>query len=68
MLTKHTGEASYKRDAEDIRTNIRDTRQRKKRRHVMSIRSRFASQINILLRNTRKRIRNLRKGVIARTL
>jgi hypothetical protein len=67
-LTEHIGEASYRREVEDIGTNTRDTRQRKRRRRVMSIRSRFASRTNILLRNARRRIRNLKRGVIARTL
>ena len=68
MLTEHTGEVSHRREVEDIGTNIRDTRQRRRRRRVTSIRSRFASRTNILLRNIRRRIRNLKRGVIARTL
>jgi hypothetical protein len=68
MLTEHTREASYKREVEDIGANTRDTRQRRRRRRVTSTRSRFASRTNILLRNTRRHIRSLKTGVIARTL
>ena len=68
MLTKHTGEASHRREVEDIGANTRDTRQRRRRRRVMSTRSRFASRTNIPLRNARRRIRNSKRGVIARTL
>jgi hypothetical protein len=68
MLTEHTGEASHRREVEDIRANTRDTRQRRRRRRVTSIRSRFASRTNIPLRNTRRRIRSSRRDVIARTL
>jgi hypothetical protein len=68
MLTKHTGEASHRREVEDIRANTRDIRQRRRRRRVMSTGSRFASQTSILLRNARRRTRSLKRGVIARTL
>jgi hypothetical protein len=68
MLTKHTGEASHRREVEDIGANTRDTRQRRRRRRVTSTGSRFTGRTSILLRNVRRRTRSLKRGVIARTL